>query len=364
MPVEAIDTPALLLDLDVFERNVACMATAVAGTRVCLRPHAKTSKCPVIVLKQIAMGAVGACVQKVSEAEALFDGGVQDIRITNEIVGATKIARLAALAKQANISVCVDDASNVHALDDMALAFGIRLPVLVEIDVGGNRCGVDPGEAAVVLAKQIAGSRGLRFAGIQAYDGPAQHIRSFEDRRRASQRASEHAQHVVGLLKRGTLSCETVTGGGTGTFRFELESGIFTEVQPGSYIFMDLDYRRNLEASGAPAEGFEQALFVYASIMSRPVRNRAIVDAGEKAISISAGLPLVADMPDVEYSRVSVEHGRLTLHDEHRELRIGDKIRLVPGYCDPTVNLFEWYVCVRGDRVEALWPITARGALL
>jgi len=364
MPLEAVDTPALLLDLDAFERNVARLAQAVAGTPVRLRPHSKSHKCPVIALRQMASGAVGVCCQKVSEAEAMVFGGVPDVLVSNQIVGAPKISRLVSLARLARVSVCVDDPENVSVLNQAAVAFGVRLPVLVEIDVGMNRCGVEPGEPALTLAKQVAASSGLRFGGLQAYHGAAQHIRDYTRRKEAIDAAGERTRRTVDLLHRHGLSCEVVSGAGTGTYRFETGSGIWNELQAGSYVFMDADYMKNLKPDGTPGSEFEHSLFVYATVMSRPTKDRALLDAGLKALSVDSGMPVVAGMPDVEYIRASDEHGKLTLHDPGRALPLGSKVRLIPGHCDPTVNLHDWYVCYRNDRVEALWPITARGAML
>lgn len=364
MPLEAVDTPALLLDLDAFEKNLARLAAAAAGAGVRLRPHSKSHKCPVIALRQIASGAVGVCCQKVSEAEAMVYGGVSDVLVSNQIVGAPKIARLVSLATQARVAVCADDAGNVGALDDAATAFGVRLPVLVEVNVGADRCGVEPGEPALALARQIAGSRGLRFAGLQAYHGGAQHIRDYARRKEAIEAAAEKTRRTVELLRGHGLACELVSGAGTGTYPFEAASGVWNELQAGSYIFMDADYLKNLRRDGTPGSEFTPSLFVYATVMSRPVKDRAVLDAGLKALSVDSGMPSVAGMQDVEYIRASDEHGKLTLHDPGRALPLGSKVRLIPGHCDPTVNMYDWYVCYRNDRVEALWPITARGAVL
>ena len=364
MPLEAVDTPALLLDLDAFERNLARLAAAVSGTGVRLRPHSKSHKCPVIALRQLAVGAVGVCCQKVSEAEAMVYGGVPDVLVSNQIVGKPKIARLVALAKQAHVAVCVDDAGNVSDLSAAATAFGVRLSVLVEINVGADRCGVAPGEPALALARHIAGSPGLRFAGLQAYQGSAQHIRDFAKRKEAIDVAAEKTRRTVDLLRQHDLPCTLVSGAGTGTYPFEAASGIWNELQAGSYIFMDADYLKNLKPDGTAGSEFAPSLFVYATVMSRPTKDRAILDAGLKALSVDSGMPWVAGMQDVEYLRASDEHGKLTLHDPARALPLGSKLRLVPGHCDPTVNLYDWYVCYRDNRVEALWPITARGAVL
>ena len=357
MPLAEVDTPALLLDLDAFERNVATMAEAARGVR--LRPHAKSHKCPEIALRQIAAGAVGVCCQKVSEATAMVDGGVGDVLVSNEVVGRAKLDRLAALAKRARVSVCVDDAANAGELDDAARAAGVRLDVLIEVDVGANRCGVEPGEPALRLARAVAGSRHLRFAGIHAYQGAAQHLRSVAERSAAIALAAEKARRTRDLLEDEGLECESVTGAGTGTFLFERGSGVWTELQPGSYIFMDADYGRNAW-EGFP--GFEQSLYIWSTVMSTPAPSRAIVDAGLKAHSFDSGNPLVAGWPGVEYTRGSDEHGVLKVASGARAPARGEKLRLIPGHCDPTVNLYDWLVCYRGERVEALWPVAARGA--
>lgn len=362
MSLDAVDTPALLVDLDAFDRNVTRLAQAVAGTNVRPRPHSKSHKCPVIALRQMAAGAVGVCCQKVGEAEAMVYGGVSNVLVSNEIVGPSKIVRLLALAKQAWVAVCADHPDNVKDLNEAAVAFGVRLPVLVEINVGADRCGVEPGEPALALARQIAASPGLRFAGLQAYQGAAQHVREFAKRKEAIEAGIEKTRRTADLLARHGLTCELVTGAGTGTYRFETASGVYNEIQAGSYIFMDADYARNLAPDGSHSSEFEHSLFVWATVMSRPTKERAVLDAGLKALSVDAGLPWVVGMADVEYVRAADEHGKLALRDPDRALEIGAKVRLIPGHCDPTVNLYDWFVGYRNDRVEAIWPISARGA--
>lgn len=363
MRLADVDTPALLVDLDAFERNLGLLARRAAEAGVRLRPHAKTHKCPAIAIRQMAAGAVGVCCQKVSEAEAMVYGGVPDVLVSNQIVGPRKLNRLALLAKQARVAVCADHAANVLALDGAAREHGVRLDVLVEIDVGMGRCGVPPGEPALALARQIAASPGLRFAGLQAYHGAAQHVRDFQERRSAIEQAAEEVRATTDLLSRCGLPVETVTGGGTGSFEFELGTGVWDELQCGSYIFMDADYLRNRQLDGRPGSLFEPSLFVWATVMSRPTTDRAIVDAGLKAFSVDSGLPQVVGLPGVEYVGPSDEHGRLAVAKGAAGVALGDKLRLIPGHCDPTVNLYDWYVCYRGERVEAVWPITARGAV-
>jgi 3-hydroxy-D-aspartate aldolase len=356
-----VDTPALILDLDAFEGNLARMADAVRGRAVRLRPHAKSHKCAEIALRQVAAGAVGVCCQKVSEAEALVAGGVTDVLIANEVVGAGKLARLAALAAKARLAVCADAAENVLELDAAAARAGVRLDVLVEVNVGADRCGVEPGAPALALAHRVAASRNLRFAGLQAYHGGAQHVRSVAERKRAIDSAVELVRTTRALIEQDGIACATVTGAGTGSFPLELASGAFDELQPGSYIFMDADYRRNEYDAAWPR--FEQSLFVWTTVMSTPNPARAIVDAGLKASSVDSGMPQLWDLPGVEYVKASDEHGVLAIAPGASAPALGAKLLLVPGHCDPTVNLYDWFVCVRGGVVECLWPVSARGAL-
>lgn len=361
MPLAEVDTPCLILEMDAFERNVQRLAESLAGSRVKVRPHAKSHKCPQIALRQLAAGAVGVCCQKVSEAEALVAGGVRDVLVANEVVGRVKLQRLAALARQAKVAVCADDAGNVRDIDAAAREFGVVIDVLVEINVGGNRCGVEPGAAVVSLAQAIVKCPNLRFAGLQAYHGAAQHVRAVEDRRAAIAAAAEKVQVTKALLQQQGIACEKVTGAGTGTYLFEAASAVYDELQPGSYIFMDADYARNdWTESGIPR--FEHSLFVWTTVMSRPADDRVVVDAGLKASSVDSGMPRVAGIEGAEYVKASDEHGVVQL--SRGTLALGEKLKLIPGHCDPTVNLYDHYVCMRNGRVEALWPITARGALL
>lgn len=361
MPLAEVDTPALILDLDPFEANLTRLNESLAGRSVKVRPHAKSHKCPQIALRQIALGAVGVCCQKVSEAEALVEGGVRDVLIANEVVGATKLKRLAALSKQAHIAVCVDNADNVTALDAAAREFGTTLDVLVEVNVGANRCGVEPGAPVVELARKIASSANLRFGGLQAYHGSAQHVRKVAERRAAIESAVGRVKVTRDSLEAAGIPCPKTTGAGTGTYVFEAASAVYDEIQPGSYIFMDADYAKNEWAeSGTPR--FDHSLFVWTTVMSRASRERAIVDAGLKASSIDSGMPRLADGGPAEYIKASDEHGVIQVNGAPG-YEVGDKLRLIPGHCDPTVNLYDHFVCIRKGRVEAIWPISARGAL-
>ncbi len=363
LPLERVDTPALLVDLDVFDRNLKTMADSLAGTEVRLRPHAKTHKSPIIALRQMKLGAVGVCCQKVGEAEAMVVGGVPDVFISNEIVGRSKLQRLMSLAKQAKVAVCADDPFHVLEYGAVAKENGIELDVFVELNAGGARCGLEPGEPVLRLARQIAESSGLRFAGLQAYHGTAQHLRTPAEREAAIRSAVSRVLETKAVLEANGIACEMVTGAGTGTYPLEAASEVYGEVQPGSYIFMDVDYAKNLDADGNPLKSFQQSLFVYSTVISRPTRDRAVLDAGHKAVPVDSGMPQVAGMPNLEYTRPADEHGTLLIKDPDCVLKIGDKVMLIPAHCDPTVNLFDWYVGFRKNRVDVLWPITARGAM-
>ena len=356
-PIADIETPALLVDLDAYERNLDRMVDSLKGHPVRLRAHAKTHKCPIIASHQVSRGAVGICCQTLGEAEAMVLGGVRNILITNQIVSTGKLRRLAALAKQAEVMVCVDDEANLHDLDAAAEVFGVRLPVLVEVNIGQNRCGVEPGAPTLALARSIAACRSLRFAGIQAYHGKAQHIYDPAQRAEVVNNAVSLVRQTVDLLRSHGLECERVSGGGTGTYRIEAASGIYNEVQAGSYIFMDADYQR-VRGDGPT---FESALFVLTTVISRS-GGRAVCDAGLKASSLDSGVPVVRNRPEIQYLGAADEHGMLQLDGNPASLRVGDQLWLIPGHCDPTVNLYDWYVCIRGGIVEALWPISARGA--
>ncbi len=381
--IDEIDTPALILELDAFEANVALMAAEAARMGVALRPHAKSNKCAEIARRQIAAGAVGVCVQKVSEAVALAEAGIDDILICNELVGKPKIAALVELSGRIRIAACVDDIGNVAAIERAAAAAGTTVSLLVDVDVGQGRCGVPPSQV-VQLAQAIVSAPHLNFAGLQAYHGGAQHIRDVGERRAAALSAVSQAAAARDALAAARIACPLISGAGTGTFRYEGASGLYTEIQPGSYVFMDADYNRNRWEAFDAADNeappsrespplrqgppFSQSLHVLATVMSRVDASRPIVDAGLKALAVDSGMPLVDGRPGVTYERASDEHGNLRLEAEGAGrqvagLSLGDRVKLIPGHCDPTVNLYDWLVAVRGGRVEAVWPVTARGCL-
>jgi D-serine deaminase-like pyridoxal phosphate-dependent protein len=361
--MQDIDTPALMIDLDAFEANVAALAKTVRDFGVRLRAHSKTHKCPEIAKRQIAAGAVGVCCQKVGEAEAMVAGGVGDVLVTNQIWGERKLARLAALATSARIGVLADDADNIRDLGEAARAAGVTLDVYVEIDVGAGRCGIEPGAPAAELAQAVVAETGLNFAGLQAYHGSAQHIRTANERGAAIGSACDKVRATLAAMETAGIDVPIVTGAGTGSFRFEATSGLYQEMQCGSYIFMDADYAQNMDQRGDPFTEFRHSLYVLVTVMSATKPGRAVVDAGHKALGNDQGMPWVADIPGARYQGPSDDHGTLVLDDAARGVLLGEKIRLIPGHCDPTANLYDWYVVVKGGTVVDLWEITGRGAI-
>jgi D-serine deaminase-like pyridoxal phosphate-dependent protein len=362
--VTAIDTPALVVDLDAMERNIAAMAAFARERGMRLRPHAKMHKCAAIAALQMRAGAVGVCVQKTSEAEALAEAGVSDIYISNEVVDPAKLARVAALARRIKLAIAIDSTIGIERL--AAATRGTTagptasIDVFVEIDVGQGRCGAAPGDAGM-LARQVV-SAGLRFAGLQAYHGGAQHLRGADERAAAIGRAVDHVRTARAALAAAGIACPLVTGAGTGTFPFESASGIYGELQCGSYLFLDRDYADNSAVPGAPR--FEHALFVKSQVVSRSPTH-AVVDAGHKSHAIDSGLPRVW-LRDLAFANGGDEHGILRAGNDPLPA-LGETVWLVPGHCDPTVNLHDRYVGVRGGLtsgvVESVWTIDARGRL-
>ncbi len=360
--LDEIDTPALIVDLDAFDRNIAKLAHYVASKGVSLRAHAKTHKSSAVARKQMAAGAVGQCVQKVGEAEALVAGGIGDVLVTNQIVGAEKLSRLAKLAHRAAIGLCFDDPLQIRAASEAAVKEGVTLAGYVEIDTGMARCGVKPGAPAAELARQIAESKGLVFKGIQAYHGSAQHLPTAAERRAAIAQAIASVKETQNALARIGLVAHSVTGAGTGTFKIEAESGIYNELQAGSYAFMDVDYAVIKDESGHDYSEFEHSLFVLSTIMSVAGDHWVVADAGLKSYSGEKGPPRVHQWPGLEVVSLSDEHGKINVAPGAKRPSLGDKLLLIPGHCDPTINLHNWYVGVRNGRVEEIWEIDARGA--
>ena len=359
-----IQTPCLVLDLDALDRNVKKMGDLCREMGVRHRAHGKMHKSVDVAKLQETLGAsVGVCCQKVSEAEVFVRGGIKDVMISNQVRDPMKIDRLARMPKLgARILVCVDDPENVADLAAAAQKHGTELECLVEIDCGAGRCGVTTSQDVVHIAKLIDAADNLKFAGIQAYQGAMQHMDLYTDREAKIDIAVDMVSDAVNALKSQGLECDIVGGGGTGSYYFEGNSGVYNELQCGSYAFMDADYGRILDKDGKRIDDgeWENSLFLLTSVMSHSKAEIAIVDAGLKTQSVDSGLPTVYGRNDkVEYLKCSDEHG--VVGDPDGVLKVNEKLRLVPGHCDPTCNVHDWYVGVRNGKVETLWPVSARG---
>ena len=356
-----IQTPCLIVDLDALERNITKMGQFAKEMGVRHRVHGKMHKSVDIAFLQEKLGdSCGVCCQKVSEAEVFARGGIKDVLVSNQVREPAKIDRLARLPKLgARTLVCVDDLENVAELAAAVNKHDTQIECLVEIDCGAGRCGVAEGQPVVDIAKAIAATPGLTFSGIQAYQGAMQHMESYQERKEKIDIAVGMVARTIEMLKAEGLECDIVGGGGTGSYYFEGNSGVFNELQCGSYAFMDADYQRIHDEKGERISEFENSLFILTSVMSHTKADKAICDAGLKAQSVDSGLPYIFGRDDVEYIKCSDEHG--VISDANGALKINEKLKLVPGHCDPTCNVHDYYVGVRNGKVETLWPVSARG---
>lgn len=353
--LDEIDTPALLLDMDAFEHNLKHMAAFFADKPTSLRPHAKTHKCPEIALRQLQAGAIGITCAKLGEAEVMVDAGVQDVLIANEIVGAIKVRRLATLARRANLMVAVDDAANVAELSEACQAKHSSLCVLVEIDVGMGRCGVQSSEDALRLARQVISAPALTFGGLMGYEGHLVMIPEPQERATRVQQAMVPLLEAVELLDREGIATKIVSGGGTGTYDMTGISAPMTEIQAGSYILMDTTYLRIRPE-------FRPALTLLSTVVSRPTAERIVTDAGMKAVTKEFGWPQVIEPEGLVVQALSEEHGKLVAEDP-ADVRIspGEKVRLIPSHCCTTMNLHDRLYVIRDGKLVDVWPIAARG---
>lgn len=378
-PVNDIDTPALVIDMDAMKRNLARMAEFAKKHNIRWRPHAKLHKSATLAKMQVRAGAVGVCVQKTSEAEIMVAGGVTDVYISNEVIAPAKLARVAALAQKlaalgGRLAIAVDSTEGVirlaQAMTEARSATGVAtvIDVFVEIDVGQGRCGVEPGAAAVTLVLEIRKHPALRFAGLQAYHGKAQHMRSGQERREAIAKAVEAVVLTRKLVEAQGITVDLVTGAGTGSLMLEAASGVYGELQAGSFMFMDADYAKNERDAAQPQ--FEHALFIKTQVISTH-GGHAVCDAGHKSHAIDSGLPLVHAFDaesELEYFNGGDEHGILRpAGDSTRLPGLGRMLWLIPGHCDPTVNLHDVMIAVTGGlrsgTVQRIFRVDARGAL-
>jgi D-serine deaminase-like pyridoxal phosphate-dependent protein len=362
--VTDVQTPALLVDLDAFESNVQQMAALVQRHGVALRPHAKAHKSTAISVAQITAGATGICCQKLSEAYPFVNAGIRDVHISNQFVGSAKMAMAVELARHARLSVCVDHHVQVDELGKAAAEAEVTITLLPEVDVGHGRCGVNNEAALLSLVEKIASHTRLRFGGIQAYHGGTQHLPDWEGRKQAASKAAKLTAHYVRYLANHGIACPVVTGGGTGTAEFDAASGVYTELQPGSYVFMDAHYGSNAWEGDLC---FQQSLFIASTIMSTVKIGQAVCDVGLKSVAVDSGLPHIKAEPHIAHFRyiaANDEHGILQTDADHAHVYpdpLGQRVLLIPGHCDPTCNLHRQYVGVRNGVVEAVWEIDARG---
>lgn len=354
-----LDTPVLVIDQDALERNIQRMADMMSGTGVAWRPHAKSHKTPIIAEMLVQAGAAGICCAKLGEAEVMAASGIENILITTPVVGPGKLMRLLEAAQHARITVVADHADNIMQLAGTAQTAGLVLDVLVEVDVGQGRCGVPPGEKAAELAAMIADQQWLNFKGLQGYQGAIQMTADPAARRAATEDALQKLQQTAEAVKARGLSVDVLTGGGTGTSAIDLALGGLTELQPGSFIFMDTNYAA-IGWPDANAQPFENALTVLGTVISLPDDHRAIIDVGMKAASGDGGMPRVIGHDDATFTFAGDEHGQIAF-DGACPLNLGDQVTLVPSHCDTTVNLYDQYIVHRGGEVTAVWEIPARG---
>ena len=352
-----LDTPALILDLDVMEANLRNMMAFFNSVPANLRPHCKTVKSPDLAKKMLEAGAQGICCAKLGEAEVMVDAGIHDILITSQLVGPTKMQRLGDLLQRApGVKVVVDSEETIGQLSQMAQSRGLEVGTLLEVDTGMSRCGTPMGQPSVDMAQRIARAKGLRFLGLQGYEGHLQHLHDLEEKRQRCLDVMKRLTETADLIRKSGLEVQIVSTAGTGTAKIAGAYPGVTEVQAGSFLVTDTAYK----AAGAE---FDFALTVLSTVISRPNPQVAIIDAGLKTLSTDMGMAQVKGY-DAEYYRPSEEHGRLKLSDPAINWKVGDKIELIPSHCCTTINLHDHYCAVRKGKLEAVWPISARGKIL
>ncbi|MFO1021524.1 MAG: DSD1 family PLP-dependent enzyme [Planctomycetales bacterium] len=357
---KSLDTPILCIDLPVMESNIRKMAEFCQEHGVFWRPHAKCHKIPAIAQRQLQEGAIGVTCAKVSEAEVLAAGGVRDILIANMVVGAHKIERLVALAHQCDPIVACDHYAQVEPLAALCRERGVTVRVIIEVDIGLNRVGVPPGKPVVDLAQGISQLKGVQFAGIMGYEGHLLTIANQEEKRNKIFESIAILNHATDLLDRAGIACDIVSAGGTGSFQIAAECPGVTELQAGGGIFMDPFYKETCQV-----KDLDYALTVLATVVSRPLIDKAVLDCGRKSLGFNPEihLPLVKGYEDAKVQRMSAEHCEITLGPKSRDLKIGDKVEMIVGYGDLTTTLHDRFYGFRDDRLEVIWPMVPQGKL-
>ena len=363
VPIEEVPTPALIIDLDLFERNLDKMQTYLHNKSIDLRCHIKMHKCPIIAHKQIAAGAIGVCAATVSEAEVMQANGITHVLITSPVVTPEKIDRVITLGvSNPDLQMVVDDIEIANLFNEAAKRSGIQLSVLVDLDPGMGRTGIETGDPALSLGRHIVDNcSSLRFSGLQMYAGHCMHIEGFENRRGKYNHIMGKGTETKTLFEESGIEVPVFSGGGTGTFNIEAGLGLMTELQAGSYIFMDIEYREIGGKESERFEDFEPSLFVQVTAISKPQQRLITVDAGFKSFASDKMAPEFRDVEGVIFHWGGDEHGIIQLTNPSREISLGDKLPMLTPHCDPTVNLYDYYYPVRDGMVEELWPITARG---
>jgi len=358
--LDDLDTPAMVIDVALMEANIEKLMGLFRGRGVSVRPHLKTVKCPELAHLLLEAGAIGGCVAKVSEAEIMARAGIEDLLITSEIVGNPKLERLVVLVREyPSVKVVVDSLTGVQALNQVMRDAGLYVNVLLDVNVGQNRCGVLPGEEAITLAQSIREMSNIHLVGVQGYEGHLQHVHDAREREQRCRAAMRLLTTTAAQLRAMGFSIEIVTTGGTGTAEICADCEGVTEVQPGSFIFMDTDYRNAL------GSGYTNALTILSTVISRPTPERAVVDAGLKSLSIDSGMAEPQGLPGVTYRPGGDEHGILTwnedMHVPSHKLNVGERIAFIPSHIDTTINLHDTYYACRNGKIEAIWPVATRG---
>ena len=358
-PLDALDTPAMVIDLPLMETNIEKLMGLFRGRNVSVRPHLKTVKSPELAQILLKAGAIGGCVAKVSEAEIMAHAGIEDLLITSEIVGAPKLERLVALVREhPGIKVVVDSPTGVQALNKVMRDAGLHVNVLLDVNVGQNRCGVLPDEA-ISLARLIGEMSNIHLIGVQGYEGHLQHIHDAHEREERCRASMRLLTTTAAQFRAMRFAIDIVTTGGTGTSVICADCEGITEVQPGSFIFMDTDYRNAL------GQVYANALTILSTVISRPTPERVVVDAGLKSLSIDSGMAEPMGLPGVTYRPGGDEHGILTWHEDTHvpsdRLDVGERIAFIPSHIDTTINLHDTYYACRNGKIEAIWPVATRG---
>lgn len=353
--LQDLDTPALVIDLDRMEANIRRMQSFFDGVEAKLRPHVKTHKAPGLARRQIEAGARGVTCAKLGEGEAMVEGGITDILIANQVVGEPKVSRLVELCRRAQVTVAVDDPENIRQLDARAREAGVQVNVLVELDVGGHRCGVQPGREALELTREVLRHKGLRFRGLMGYEGFCVLVKDRAERKKKAEGAMQKLLDSVAMVRQAGIVVEVVSCAGTGTYDISGALPGITEVQAGSYILMDSTY------SAIEGMAFEQALSLVSQVVSLRQPRQAVIDAGLKTLTAEFGTPTLKDLPGAHLQALHEEHGIVRADDPNLSFEPGQKVEVIPSHVCTTCNLHDAFIGVRDGRVEEIFPITARG---